>query len=142
MGARARRRLAIAGIAALIVASAVTALVITQSGSHASKEVFGTFGAFGVTDGMRSAEVLARFGAPDQKRSGCWIYRIREGTFHGIKLLPQVAGIDAVRYCFYGGVVTVIEDHWRLVNGISAFGQPWIAPLTFGCGGKPCQRSQ
>ena len=102
------------------------------------KEVYGTFGAFGVADGARGSQVLRRFGAPDQKRNSCWIYRIRGGMFHGIKIIPQIAGMDAVRYCFYDGVVAIIEDHWRPGTYNPQLG-PWTAPVTYGCGDGPCK---
>lgn len=154
MGARAKRRVAIGTVATLVTVGAVVVLLLAWSGSSSrsgsksqtseqtSKEVFGTFGAFGVAYGARGSRLLTRFGAPDQKRGGCWIYRIRGGAFHGIKLIPQIAGIDAVRYCFYSGVVATIEDHWRRGMHNSPDPGPWTAPVTFGCAGKPCQLQQ
>jgi hypothetical protein len=145
MGARARRRLVIASVAVSVIVGAVVVFVVAWSGSAShdgkesqpSKEVYGTFGAFGVAYGVRPSQLLKRFGAPDQKRNGCWIYRIGD-TFRGIKLNPQTAGMDAVRYCFYSGVLAIIEDHWppgvrnHLPSGA------WYAPMTYGCGGGPC----
>jgi hypothetical protein len=130
------------GIAALAIAAATTAYTLTHSHSgHAAGEVYGTFGSFGVPSGSTPKEVLARLGPPDRKRGGCWIYGVSGHTFHGVKILPQIAGIDAVRYCFYGGVVSIVEDHWRKVNGLDPFGEPWVGPMSFGCGGKPCQNT-
>jgi hypothetical protein len=153
MGARAKRRLAIGAVATLVTVGAVVALVVAWSGSSSrgsqtqtakqtSKEVFGTFGTFGVAYGVRGSQLLRRFGPPDQKRDGCWIYRIRGGAFHGIKLIPQIAGMDAVKYCFYSGVVAIIKDHWRPGIHNSPEPEPWTAPVTFGCAGKPCQLQQ
>jgi hypothetical protein len=153
MGARAKRRLAIGTVATLVSVGAVAVLVIAWSGSSSrsgsqsqtskqtSKEVygtFGTFGTFGVVYGVHGSQLLARFGAPDQKRHGCWMYRIRGEAFHGIKLIPQIAGMDAVRYCFYNGVVAIIKDHWRPGTYNPQLG-PWTAPVTYGCGGGPCK---
>jgi hypothetical protein len=151
MGARAKRRLAIGTVATLVTVGAVIVFVIARSGSSShsgsrshnseqtSKEVYGTFGTFGVAYGVHGSQLRRRFGAPDQKRGGCWIYHIRAGAFHGIKLIPQIAGMDAVRYCFYSGVITTIEDHWR--PGMHSSPQPesWTAPVTYGCGGGPCK---
>ena len=146
-GRRARRKLGFAAIAAMIiVGAAIMAVALpgrsSRSGSHnqSSKEVFGTFGAFGVAYGTHGTQLLARFGAPDQKRNGCWIYRIHGTTFRGIKLIPQIVGMDAVRYCFFSGVVATIEDHWRPGMQKSPEPGPWTAPVTYGCGGKSCQR--
>jgi hypothetical protein len=141
MGARAKRRLVIGTVATLIAVGAVVVFVIASSGSSSrsgsSKEVYGTFGTFGVAYGIRGSQLLKRFGEPDQKRNGCWIYRIRGTVFHGIKINPQTAGMDAVRYCFYVGVVATIQDHWRPGMHMP---EPWTAPVTFGCGGGPCKR--
>jgi hypothetical protein len=151
VGVRAKGKLAIGAVAALSVAGAVAALTATHSGmshhgggrSHtrpqSSKEVYGIFGAFGISYGTRPRQLLARLGAPDRKRAGCWIYRIRGGTFHGFKLIPEIARMDTVRYCFFSGVVSIIEDHWRPAHPGSPDPQPWIAPLEFGCGGRPCK---
>jgi len=137
-----------AAVAALVIAAGVAAYVVTHSGSsspgraskasRSSAEVYGTFGAFGVAYGARESQLLTRFGPPDQKRNGCWIYRIRNGEFHGIKLIPQIAGMDTVRYCFYTSVVAVIEDHWRSGTYNPQQG-PWLAPVTWGCGNGPCR---
>lgn len=141
-----------AAVAALVIAAGVAAYVMTHSGSsspgraskasRSSAEVYGTFGAFGVAYGVRSRQLLARFGPPDQRRGGCWIYRISGQTFHGTKLGPQLAGVDAVRYCFYSGVLAIIEDHWRKTNGKYPYREPWAAPITYGCGGHACVRPQ
>lgn len=147
MRARAKRRLAIGTVAAVIIVGAVVVFVVAWSGSsgrngsqsQTSKEVFGTFGAFGISSGMHGRELAARLGEPDQKRNSCWIYRIHGKSFHGIKIVPQTAGMDAVRYCFFSGVVAIIEDHWRKVNGKDPYPEPWTAPITFGCGSRPCQ---
>lgn len=144
MGPRARRRLTIGAGAVAIAAGAVTALLVTGSGgsspsrstSQTPKEVYGTFGAFGISYGTTARQLLARLGAPDQEAGGCWIYRIRGATFHGNKILPQIAGMQAVRYCFSFGVVQTIEDQWR---GPHPFGKPWVPPTTWGCGGGPCR---
>lgn len=144
MGPRARRRLTIGVVALLVLAGAITAVLITGSGGPSRstpsrtspKVVYGTFGAFGISYGWRPQQVLTLLGAPDQKAGGCWIYRIRGATFHGNKILPQIAGMDAVRYCFSEGVVQTIEDHW--VNARGPFGKPWVPPTTWGCGGGPC----
>jgi hypothetical protein len=150
MRARAKRRLALGTVAGLVTVGAVAVLVIAWPGSSSrsgsqsktskqtSKEVYGTFGTFGVAYGVHGSQLLEEFGAPDQKRGGCWIYRIRGGEFHGIKLIPQIAGMDAVRYCFYIGVVAMIEDHWRPGTYNPQLG-PWTAPVTYGCGGGPCK---
>lgn len=155
MSTRAKRRLALGTVAALVTIGAVAVLVIawpgssSRSGSNSqtseqtSKEVYGTFGAFRVAYGVRGSRLLKGFGAPDAKRGGCWIYRIRGGaSFHGVKLIPQIAGMDAVRYCFFSGVVAMIEDHWRPGMHNSPDPEPWTAPVTFGCAGKPCQLQQ
>lgn len=150
MGPRAKRRLAIATAATLVTVGALAVFLIASSGSsgrngsqsQTTKEVFGTFGAFGVVYGIRGSQLLKQLGAPDQKRDGCWIYRIRGGVFHGIKLIPQIAGMDAVKYCFFSGVVAFIKDHWRAGMHNSPDPEPWTAPLTFGCAGKPCQLQQ
>lgn len=148
MGPRARRRAAHVGVASLVIGVAVTSFLVTHTGrsspdrssrtSQPSKEVYGTFGAFGVSYGTHRTELLARFGEPDQKRNSCWIYRVSRTSFHGIKLNPQTVGMDAVRYCFYGGAVAIIENHWP--PGIRNHSQSgkWLAPLTYGCGGGPC----
>lgn len=148
MGPRAKRRLAHIAIAALIIAAGVTAFLLTRSGSSSpgrsskagpsSKEVYGTFGAFSIVSGMHANEVTALLGEPDQKRNSCWVYRIHGETFHGIKVIPQIAGMDAVRYCFYAGVVAMIEDHWRNGTYDPQIG-PWQAPVTYGCGNGPCK---
>jgi hypothetical protein len=146
MGARARRRLVVGTVATLVTVGAVVVFVIAWAGSSghsgseskSSKEVYGTFGAFGVSYGVRGSQLLTRFGPPDQKRGGCWIYRVRGGAFHGIKLIPQIAGIDTVRYCFYSSVVAIIEDHWR-PGTYNAQTGPWTAPVTYGCGDGPCK---
>lgn len=148
MGAGLKRRLAISAVVVLVIAAAITGLVLATSGSSSSsqsttqtsKEVYGVFGAFGITDGMRESQVLARLGPPDHKRNGCLVYRVHGQTFHGFNLHPQLTGVDAVRYCIYVGVVSVIEDHWHPVNGAPLVGYPWSAPMQYGCGGKPCQR--
>ena len=149
MGPRARRRLVIGGIAALTIIGGITALLVTRSGSpnrsgnekQTPTEVYGTFGAFGVSYGKTARDLVAQLGVPDRKRHGCWTYRINGGSFNGIKLLPQIAGMDAVRYCFYSGVVATIEDHWRPGTGDPS-PNPWIPPLQFGCGGQPCHAPQ
>ena len=148
MGPRARRRLAYAAIAALVIAAGVAAFLVTRSGSsspdrpskadRSSKEIYGTFGAFNIVSGMHANQVAARLGAPDQTRNSCWIYRIHGETFHGIKIIAQIAGMDAVRYCFYDGVVAIIEDHWRKGTYNTQIG-PWQAPVTYGCGNGPCR---
>ena len=104
-----------------------------------SKPVYGTFGAFGVAYGAHGKQLLARFGTPDQKRNGCWMYRVSGDAFHGIKLNPQTAGMDAVRYCFYSGVVALIENHWPSGIRNQLPSGKWMAPLTYGCGGGPCE---
>ena len=145
MGPRARRRLVVAGIAALIVAGGATAYAVTCSGgggTDPTKEVYGTFGAFGVDSGSTPAQVRAKLGEPDRKRAGCWIYGVHGTSFHGSPVLPQISGIVAVRYCFLDGVVSVVEDHWRKVKGKDPFPTPWVGPLSFGCGGKPCTLPQ
>jgi hypothetical protein len=151
MGARAKRRLAIGTVATLVTVGAVIVFVIARSGSSShsgsrshnseqtSKEVYGTFGTFGVAYGIRGSQLLTRFGAPDQKRNGCWIYRIHGDAFHGIKLNAQTAGMDAVRYCFYSGVVAIIENHWPPGIRNNSQSGAWLAPLTYGCGGGPCK---
>ena len=147
MGARAKRRLAVGTIAALVIVGAVAVFVIASSGSSrrngsptdTAKPVYGTFGAFGITYGARRSQVRARFGAPDQKRNGCWIYHVSADAFHGIKLSPQTTGMDAVRYCFFSGVVAVIENHWPPGIRNHKKGGEWLAPLTYGCGGGPCK---
>lgn len=134
-------------LAVVIAAGAVGAFFATRSGgpspsrnrSPAQKEVYGTFGAFGVSYGTSARQLFARLGAPDQKQGSCWMYRIRGGRFNGIKLLPQIAGMDAVRYCFYSGVIATIEDHWHPPHPV---GKAWLPPLTFGCGGGPCHAAQ
>jgi hypothetical protein len=125
-------------IAAVATAGgAIAYTVVNSHSSHVEREVYGTFGSFGVPSGSEPKEVLARLGPPDKKRGGCWIYRVSGHTFHGTKLIPQIAGIDAVRYCFYSGVVAIIEDHWR--PGTYNLQQgPWQAPVTYGCGDGPC----
>ncbi len=146
MGARAKRRLAIGTLVGLVIVGAVVVFVVAwpsssgrnQSHSQSSKEVYGTFGAFSIVSGMHANEVIARLGEPDQKRNDCWIYRIHGETFHGIKILPQIAGMDAVRYCFYVSVVAMIEDHWRKGTYNPQIG-PWQAPVTYGCGNGPCK---
>lgn len=134
--------------AGLVTATtAVGALVITRSGtsnrsgspSLASKEIFGTFGAFGIAYGTRASRLLARFGTPEQRNNGCWIYRVRGGSFRGIKLSAQEAGMDAVRYCFFSGVVAIIENHWPPGVRNNSLSGEWLAPLTYGCGGGPCK---
>jgi hypothetical protein len=147
MDACAKRRLAIGAVATLVAAGAVVVFVITWSGSSSrsgrerrtSKEVYGTFGTFSVAYGARGNQLLARFGAPDQKRNGCWIYRIHGDAFHGIKLNPQTAGMDAVKYCFYTGVVAIIKNHWPPGIRNNSPSGAWIEPLTYGCGGGPCK---
>jgi hypothetical protein len=147
MGARAKRRLAIGTVATLVAIGAVVVFLIASSGSsgrngnqsQTTKEVFGTFGAFGVVYGVRGSQLLKQLGAPDQKRDGCWIYRIRGGAFNGIKLIPQIAGMDAVKYCFFSGVVAFIKDHWRPGMHGSPDPKPWTAPVEYGCGGGPCK---
>jgi hypothetical protein len=142
--------MAIGASAALLIAATVTATVLVTGSGKASKSarrqsskvLYGTFGAFGISDGATGRQLLARFGSPDRKRNGCWIYRIRGGVFHGINVLPQIGGVDAVRYCFYSGVVSVIEDHYRAGSHENPFPQPWIPPLEFGCGGKQCHVAQ
>lgn len=134
-----------AAIASLLIAGGAVAFVMMSSHSgHAAGEVYGTFGSFGIPSGATSKEVLARLGAPDEKRDGCWVYRVNGKTFHGTRILPQIAGIDAVRYCFWStvGVVSNVEDHWRPVNGLNPFAHPWMAPIEFGCGGEPCATPQ
>jgi hypothetical protein len=144
MRPRAKRSLALVAIPVLGIVGAVVVFAVASSrssgrgGSTSFKEVYGTFGAFGVAYGARESQLLTRFGSPDQKRNGCWIYRIRNGEFHGIKLIPQIAGMDTVRYCFYTGVVAVIEDHWR-PGTYNAQQGPWLAPVTWGCGNGPCR---
>ena len=147
MGARAKRRLAIGTLAGLVIVGAVVVLVVAwpsgsgrnASRSRSSKEVYGTFGAFGVAYGARGRQLLTRFGRPDRKRNGCWIYRVDGDAFHGIKLNQQTAGMDAVRYCFYSGVVAIIENHWPPgIRNHSPSGK-WLVPLTYGCGGGPCK---
>jgi hypothetical protein len=86
-----------AAIASLLIAGGAVAFVMMSSHSgHAAGEVYGTFGSFGIPSGATSKEVLARLGAPDEKRDGCWVYRVNGKTFHGTRILPQIAGIDAV----------------------------------------------
>lgn len=146
MGPRARRRLAAAAIALVAVAIGAT-VYATQSGGHSSgppKEIYGTFGAFGVSYGTTGKQLLAKFGPPDAKRGGCWIYRIHGDTFRGIKLI-QLPYVDGVRYCFYGKVVSEIEDHRTYPAAVvKRFGpeKPWSPPLTYGCGGKACHPPQ
>jgi hypothetical protein len=151
MRARAKRRLALGTVAGLVTVGAVAVLVIAWPGSSSrsgsqsktskqtSKEVYGTFGTFGVAYGVHGSQLLARFGAPDQKRNGCWIYRIYGDAFHGIKLNAQTAGMDAVRYCFYIGVVAIIKNHWPPGIRNNSQSGVWLAPLTYGCGGGPCK---
>ena len=144
-------RHATAVILAVAIAAGVTAWLLMRSGSsdpsrestavQPPKAITGTFGSFGIPYGMRGKELAARFGEPDQKRNSCWIYRIRGATFHGIEFVPETAGMDAVRYCFYAGVVAIIEDHWRKVNGTYPSHEPWTAPVTFGCGSSKCHSS-
>ena len=146
LGPRARRRLAAAAVAAAVVAVGAT-LYFTHSSGHTAapaKEIYGTFGAFGVSDGSTHKQLLAKLGAPDAKRAGCWIYKIHGDTFHGMKLI-QLPYVDAVEYCFYGNVVSDIEDHRTYPAAvIKRFGpqKPWSPPLTYGCGGKPCHAPQ
>ncbi len=146
MGPRSKRRLRTGAIVLGVAAVAWAGLLLffgrANQNSHngnTAGEVYGTFGSFGIPSGSTSKEVLARLGPPDQKRGGCWIYRVNGDTFHGTKILPQIAGIDAVRYCFFGGdVVSTVEDHWRPVNGRDPYPHPWMAPMVFGCGGQAC----
>lgn len=146
MGPRARRRLAAAAVAAVVVAGA--AVYLTQSGGGHKptpvKEVYGTFGAFGISDGTTPKQLLAKFGAPDRKHGTCWIYDIHGDTFRGQKLI-QLPYVDGVEYCFYGNVVSDIEDHRTYpASVVKRFGpqKPWSPPLTYGCGGKPCHAPQ
>lgn len=149
MSVRARSKLGVAGIAALIIACTVAVFVLARSpGGKASgsptqsiNDVSGIFGAFGIAYGTTRSALAARFGEPDRKRDGCWIYIIRGGTFHEMKLLPQIGSMDAVRYCFFDAVVSLIEDHWRPGQKKSPAPVPWAPPLEFGCGGKPCQQT-
>jgi hypothetical protein len=128
----------------ILAAGGVTAFLVTRSGSsHSSKEVYGTFGTFDVSYGSTEKQVLAKVGAPGQKRNGCWIYRIRNATLGGVKLPQEVAEMDAVRYCFAAGVVSVIEDHYppgsnAAPTNLGGHGSDWFVPITFGCGGKRC----
>jgi hypothetical protein len=136
MGPRARRRLAtVTGVVLLAAAGGVTYWMTHSGGrSHSTKEVYGTFGDFGVSYGTNERQLRAQVGTPDRKRNGCWIYRVRHATLGGSKLPQEVAAIDAVRYCFSEGVVSDIEDHWP-----PGFGwKTWNPPITFGCGGKKC----
>lgn len=151
MGPRNRRRLTTGGIVVGVAAVAVAGLLVFfgrvsqhSRNGHAVGEVYGTFGSFGIASGSTAKEVLAKLGPPDEKRSGCWIYRVSGPTFHGTKILPQIAGIDAVRYCFgFGnGLVSDVEDHWRPVNGQNPYRYPWMAPMEFGCGGRACAARQ
>jgi hypothetical protein len=136
MGPRARRRLVAASGVVLLTAAGVAGFFVTHSGSsHSVKEVYGTFGTFGVSYGSTGKQVVARVGTPDQKHGSCWIYRVRNATLGSVTLPQQVAEIDAVRYCFAEGIVSVIEDHWPSGSG---WPHPWDPPVTYGCGGKKC----
>ena len=103
-------------------------------------EVYGMFRQLRHPEWLYIVEVLARLGPPDQKRGGCWIYRVNGQTFHGTKILPHIAGTSAVRYCFFGGdgAVSTVDDDWRPVNGRDPYQYPWMAPMVFGCGGQAC----
>jgi hypothetical protein len=147
MRPRAKRRLALVAVTASIVVGAAVVFAIatfgtsSRSGSQtqSTKPVYGTFGAFGIAYGVRGSRLLTRFGRPDRKRNGCWIYRIHGDAFRGIELNAQTAGMDAVRYCFFSGVVATIENHWPPgVRNTKPSGE-WLAPLTYGCGGGPCK---
>lgn len=146
---RTSRGVIVGGIAGLIIASTVAVFVLARSsGGNASrsptrsaKEVYGIFGAFGIAYGTAPSQLLARFGEPDRKSNRCWMYRIRGGAFPGTKLMPEIAGMNAVRYCFFAGVVSMIEDHWRPGQKKSPAPGSWTPPLEFGCGGKPCQQT-
>ena len=136
MGPRARRRLATASGIVLVAVGAGAAVSVTHSSTHSTgKEVYGTFGAFGVSYGWTANHVRAQVGAPSRKRNACWVYDVRNATLGGTKLPAEVGEIDAVRYCFAEGVVSVIEDHWPPGSG---WPHPWNVPVTFGCGGKKC----
>lgn len=149
MGLRTRRRLIVGGITAVIVVFAAAVFVFARSpGGSASRGpdrstsvVYGIFGAFGIAYGTTPRQLLARAGEPDRKSNGCRTYVIRGGTFNGIKLLPQIAGMDAVRYCFFDGVVSIIADHWRPGQKRSPAPGPWTPLLEFGCGGRPCRQT-
>ena len=136
MGPRAKRRAALAaGIAVLAAGAGIAVYATHLPGASAAKEVYGTFGAFGVSYGDTRTQLVARVGRPDRKRNGCWIYDVHDARLGDSTVPAQVGGMDAVRYCFAEGVVSVIEDHWPPRSG---WPHPWIPPVTYGCGGKKC----
>src|SRR6476469_8840978 len=95
VGRRAKRSVVAGAVVAVVIAGGAVAYTLMDShGSHAAREVYGTFGSFGVASGSKPEEVIARLGPPDKKYGGCWIYRVSGHSFHGNKILPQIAGID------------------------------------------------
>ena len=102
----------------------------TKSGSQAPKEQQKAVGSMnlGLVNGAKQQQVLHRLGRPTSKQGRCWIYRTNAGRYNGTYVGKY---IDAVRFCFIGGVVSDIEDHWIAVTNLPP---SWRAPVVFSSG--------
>lgn len=106
MGPRARRRLAwLAGVA---IGLAVLAGVVRHF-THSSRPLvtknekvsLGTPENLGVPFGTSAAQLVRRLGQPSEKKSGCWIYDVKNGAEEIGDGFGQ--WIDKVKYCFAEG---------------------------------------